>query len=52
MLVLIQDLDRPFAGFVNIKPTLISQQAASLAAEYQQVTSAPLPCDSYGTPAG
>jgi cytochrome bd-type quinol oxidase subunit 2 len=52
MLVLIQDMDRPFAGFVNIKPTLISQQATDLTAQYQQSTPAPLPCDSHGNPAG
>lgn len=52
MLVLIQDLDRPFAGFVNIKPTLITQEAGDLAAQYQQVTSAPLPCDGHGNPVG
>jgi hypothetical protein len=43
MLVLIQDLDRPFAGLVTIKPTLISQQAHDLAIQYRQDTPAPLP---------
>jgi hypothetical protein len=52
MLVLIQDLDRPFAGFINIKPTQISQQASDLAAQYRQAASAPLPCNSHGNPAG
>lgn len=50
MLVLIQDLDRPFAGLITIKPTLISQEAADLAGQYGQVTAAPLPCDSHGNP--
>jgi hypothetical protein len=52
MLVLIQDLDRPFAGLINIKSTQISQQAGDLAAQYHQATSVPLPCDSHGNPVG
>lgn len=50
MLVLIQDLDRPFAGLITIKPTLISQEAQDLATQYQQATTAPLPCDTHGNP--
>jgi hypothetical protein len=41
MLVLIQDLDRPFAGLITIKPTLISQEAHDLATQYRQTTTAP-----------
>jgi Protein of unknown function (DUF4239) len=52
MLVLIQDLDRPFAGLVTIKPTLISQEAHDLATQYRDTTPAPLPCNSHGNPAG
>lgn len=50
MLALIQDLDRPFAGFVTIKPTLISQEAHDLATQYRDATTAPLPCDRHGNP--
>jgi hypothetical protein len=49
MLMLIKDLDRPFTGFVTIKPTLISQEAHDPAAQYQHTTPAPLPATATAT---